>query len=410
MKRNKILSGLLSLTIAFGLWLYVVNFVSVEHTEPVYNIPVAFENETALTERNMMITSGRDASVTLHLTGSRADLSKVNRENITVKVDLSKVYDTGEQKLTYTYTYPDGVANDAFSVIKEPSTVTVTVEKIGRKEVPVEVNYSGSAAENFLTDKENAVLDYSAISVTGPSSVVELIDHARIDVDLEGRSESIGENYRYTLCDVDGNPVDVSQVTTNVAEVHLDLKIQRYEEIPLRVTATYGGGATQQTTRIDIKPATIKISGGDAVLAEITEINLGTIDLATIMEDTNMTFPINLPEGVTNLSGITEAAVDISFEGLSIKDFAVNQIQVINVPDGLEYELINEILKVTLRGPTDLINTIKAEDIVVTVDIDGKEVGTTTVKATITLDAEEYTDVGAVGSHSVSVIIKEKEG
>lgn len=410
MRRNKVISALLSLFIAFGLWLYVVNFVSSEHTETIHGIPVVFSGETVLnTERNMMITAGQEATVSLTLTGSRSDLTKVSRDNISLTVDLTKVYDPGEHKLTYSISYPGDVANDAFSVVKSSSTVTVTVEKIGRKDVPVRVNYSGSAAENFLTDTENISLDYNAISVTGPSSVVDQIDHARIDVDLEGRDESISESFRYTLCDAEDNPVDVSQVTTNAAEVYLDLKIQRFAEIPLLITANYGGGATEETTKIDIKPSVLRVSGSDAVLQELTEINLGTIDLATIMENTNMTFAINLPDSVTNLSGVTEALVNISFSGLTVKEFAATQIEAINVPEGLEYELINEVLKVTLRGPTSLIDGISPDDIVVVADFTGKEVGTTTVKATITLNDEKYADVGAVGSYSVNVIISQKD-
>ena len=40
--RNKILSGLLSLVIAFGLWLYVITYVSPGSEETYYNIPVVF--------------------------------------------------------------------------------------------------------------------------------------------------------------------------------------------------------------------------------------------------------------------------------------------------------------------------------------------------------------------------------
>ena len=122
-----------------------------------------------------------------------------------------------------------------------------------------------------------------------------------------------------------------------------------------------------------------------------------------------MTFPINLPEGVTNLTGITEATVDISFVGLSIKEFTTENIKAINVPEGLNYELMSEVMKVTLRGPTGVINQIAPEDIEVTVDLTGKEVGASTVKAMITFKDEKFAAVGAVGTHTVSITLKEAE-
>ena len=407
MQRNKLVSFLVAFAIAFGLWLYVVTFVSVESTETVYNIPVVFEGETVLTtDRNMIITSGDTAMVNLKLTGSRSDLGKVNRENIVVKVDLTKVYDPGKHQLQYNISWPGDVANDAFSVEKYPSTVTITVEQKLKREVPVEIVYEGSAPEGFLVDQENAVLDYSTVSVVGPSSVVEKIDHARIVVDLENQTESISTSYRYTLCDQEGNPVDVAMVTTNVAEVHLDLKIQQFVEIPLVLTVHYGGGAETHTTNISIEPKKIKVSGSEVLLADLTEYVLGTIDLATITEEAEMVFPIELPEGVTNLSGIDEAVVKISFIGLSMEEFTASRIEVINVPEGMDYELINKAVKVTLRGETALINKINPEDILVTVDLSGKEVGTSTVKATITVPGDEFMEVGAVGSYSVNITLK----
>lgn len=410
MKRNKLISGLISLAVAFGLWLYVVNFVSLEHTDTIYGIPVVFEGETVLTERNMMITSGQEATVNLTLTGSRADLAKVNKNNITLKVDLNKVYDEGEHQLNYTIVYPGDVPSNAFvEESKYPSVIPITIEKKQTKNVPVIVTYTGSTDEGFLVDKENAVLDYPEISVSGPISVVEQIDHAYIEVDLDGRNESVSESYRYTLCDADGVPVDVEQVTTNVAEVRLELSIRRFEEIPLTLTVNYGGGANSKTALYDIQPNTIQISGSEALLAELVEVNLGTIDFTTITEDQVLEFPIHLPEGITNESGMTEATVTITFKGLSIDEYTVDQIRVINVPEGMDYTLLNRVMKVTLRGPTSAMRQISPEDILITVDLSDKEIGTSTVKAEISISGDDYEDVGALGTYSVSVTLKETE-
>lgn len=412
MKKDKILSMLLSLIIALGLWLYVVTTVSTESTETYNDISVTFEGETILTERNLMITSGKDFKVDLRLTGSRGDHKKITTANdITVKVDLTKVYDPGEMELSYKISYPNGLMEDAFEVVDQsPNKVKVTVEKKAqRDDVPVKISYSGSAAEGFICDTENAVLDYPYITVIGPSSVVELIDHARIDVDLKDRTESLSENYRYTLCDAEGEPVDVEFVTTNVAEVHLDMKIHRFKDVPVELTVAYGGGATEQNTTIKIEPSTVRVSGSEALLDELEKITLGGIDLSSIESDTEMSFPINVPEGVTNESSVTEALVKITFNGLTTKEFEVTQIKGINVPEGMEYVLVNEVLKVKLRGLTGLINSIKPEDITATIDFTDKEAGTFTYKPVITIDGESYVSVGAVGSYSISATLRVPE-
>ena len=52
MAKNKIYSMILSIVVAFGLWLYVVTNVSQEDDVTFYNIPVVMEGENVLTEQN----------------------------------------------------------------------------------------------------------------------------------------------------------------------------------------------------------------------------------------------------------------------------------------------------------------------------------------------------------------------
>ena len=409
--KSKIGPLLLSLVLAIGLWMYVITTVSPNSKTTISNVEVDFEGESWLLEnRNLMITDGMDTTVDLELSGNRSDLNKLNRSNVTLKVDLTRIYEAGETELSFTPVYPSEVSPSAITVdSRNPASIKLTVEKRLTREIPVRVVFTGAVPEGFIADTENYELDYPVVNIKGPASVVELIEQARVEVDMAERTESLSESYRYTLCDQEGNPMEVELVTTDVAEVHLDVKVQRFQEIPLKLNVVYGGGATEGYTRYEIKPKSIRVSGSEAVLADLTEIVLGTVNFAEMRENTQMTFQINLPEGVTNLTGITEATADISFVGLSIKEYTVERITVVNVPDGLQYELMNEVVKVTLRGPVAMINQIQPEDIVVTVDLTGKEIGASTVKAHIAIKGDKYTAVGALGAHSVSVTLKEAE-
>ena len=407
--KNKIWSIFLSLAIAFVLWFYVITVVSPGSTDTIYDIPVVFEGETVLTEdRGMMITSfGDNIQVDLKLSVNRTDLAKVNKGNITIKVNLAKVYDPGEHELTYDIIFPGDVPQGALTTeSKYPETIKLTVEKRLKKPVEVKVNFVGSAAENFMVDTENRILDYPTINVAGPGSVIDQIDHAQINVDLTDRVESVSENFRYTLCDIDGNPVDVAQVTTDVAEVHLDVKIQRFKQIPLVVQLNYGAGAWENSVEATVEPAMISVSGGEMMLQDLEQLVLGTIDLTTIEEDFETTFPIELPAGITNLSEITEASVKVHFKNLSIVEIEATNITVVNVPEGMEAELMSRVLKVRLRGSTAVLKSLTPDAVKVTVDFSGKEAGSFTIKPTITIHGEQFSKVGPVGSYSVSATLR----
>lgn len=410
MKKSKITSMLLSLVIAFGLWLYVVTNVSQEAEYTIYNVPLVMEGESVLNDNNLMITALSADDVDLTLSGKRSDLAKVNSSNTVLKVDLTKIYEPAEKRaLTYTPIFPSDVATNALTIEnRHPANIYVTVEARRNKEVPVEVVWIGSTPEGFMSDRENRVLDYDSVTVVGPASVADLIEKAVIEVDLNDQKMSISQDYRYTLCDKDGNPVDAEKITTNVEDIHLDVKIQQVKEVKLVAEVIYGGGATEKNTTISIEPAVIRLSGGSAVLEELGDtINLGKIDLSTIEKSQELTLPISLPEGITNLSNIREATVDIRFSGLMVKTFEVENIEAINVPDGFDAEIIEKKLVVILRGPAADITRITEEDITIRADLTGAVAGTSTFKATVHF-SEDFSAVGAVRSYSVTANVSEQ--
>lgn len=412
MKKSKLYSILLSILIAFGLWMYVVTNVSQEDDNTFYNIPVVMTGETVLAEKNLMITSVSSNTVSLNLSGSRSDLNKVDNSNIIVKADLSSIDEPGDNiYLDYKISYAADVPNNAFTVEqKNPLGIYVDVDYRRTKEVDVRVKWTGTRSEDYIYDTENMVLDYPAITVIGPAAVADQIDHAQIEVDLTNRSESFSESFRYTLCDVDGEPVDAQQITTNAEEVHLDVKIQQIKDLDLVANVIYGGGASEVNTTVEIQPQSIRVSGGEAVLEELGDaLMVCTINLAELEKSTTeQKYTISLPEGVTNHTGVTEAVVTVKITGVSTREFTINNIQSINVPEGLEAEIINANLTVKVRGPSAEMMLLKPEDITAVVDFSAAEIGTATYKATITF-AENFKNLGALKTHSVSAEVRALE-
>lgn len=412
MRRTKLYSLLLSIFVAFGLWLYVVTNVSQGDDKTFYNIPVVMEGESVLNERNLMITSVSTKSVSMHLSGTRSNLNKINSGNITVKVDLSSIREPGENiALSYTPSYPGDVPSNAFVVESQnPSRIYVNVDYRRTKEIPVEIKWTGTRSESCLYDTENAMLDNSTVTIVGPAAVADQISRAVIEVDLTNRTESMSESFRYTLCDEEGNPVNAEQITTSVEEVRVDLQIQRIKVVTLTADLIYGGGATEQNTTVEIEPKTIRVSGSEAVLADVGDIySVGTINLAELEKVSNtLTYTVTMPEGVTNQTGVSEVTVTVTFTGLKTKDFIIDNIQPINVPQGLDAEIINANLMVKVRGPASQIDKLTEEDITAVVDFSNAEIGTATYKASITF-VDGFANVGAMKTYSVSATVQAAE-
>lgn len=409
MRKSKVYSMILSVVIAFGLWLYVVNNVSSEADVTFNNIPIVREGEAVLTERNLMVTSISANSVSVNLAGARDDLNRVDSSNTSAKVDLSKITEPGEKiQLTYTMSYPADVANNAFEVSeKNPAYIYVDVDYRRTYEIPVQVKWMGSRSENYIYDTENYTLDNTVITITGPASVADQIDRAEIEVNLTERTESISESFRYTLCDENGDPVDAALITTNVEEIRLDAQIQKIKEVDLIADVIYGGGATQENTVISLNPETIRVSGGEAILAELGDTyTVCTINLSDIEKSTNeLKYTIALPEGVVNQTGVSEVTVSVKFNDLKTREFTVDNFEMINVPEGMEAEIINANLLIKVRGPEEELLKLNERDITAVVDFSNAEVGTATYKATI-MFSDKFPNVGALKTNSVSATVQ----
>lgn len=406
--KSKFLTILMSAAIAFGMWLFVITVEQPESEKTYYDIPVVLQNEDILAERGLMIVSERP-TVTLHLSSTRTNLNQLNESNINVIANVNSIVTAGTHELPYSVSYPGNVPSGSVArQSSRPDMVTLKVENKITKQVPVVPVYSGSVAEGLVADKGNVVLDNAFIEVSGPESVLEQITKAMIFVDLEGKTQTIVEECTYTLCNEADEPVDSQWVTTNVEVVNLTLTIRQVKEVKLTVNVVAGGGATEATSNIKIEPATIRISGSEALLEGLDEVNLGTIHLGEIAEDKTMSMTITLPEGITNETGITEAVVDVKFPNLKTTTLSLARIEMINIPEGMEAELVTKILEVKFRGPASLIDSLVAESVTVVVDLEGAELGTDKYVAQMNV-GNAVGGVGALGTYTVMVTLTEAE-
>lgn len=408
--KSKLLTALLSVVIAFGLWTYVVTNVSVEDTTTIHNVPVVFQNEGALGGRALMLTEGTGQTVTLTITGTRSEILKLNNNNVSVIVDLSRIYDAGRQSVQYTVNYPADVVTSTFEYTADKSRISLTVEEQVSKGVDVFHNYTGQVAEGYMAAYETVELDTRKVIVTGPASVVDQITQARFTISLDGLTAPLDQDYEYTLCDAEGNAVEVPNVEyvqTDVEKIHVNLSIQRYKEIPLLLDVISGGGATEETSSISLDMDTIMVSGTDEALEDLEYLRIGEVDLAQIKTTTKLTFPITMPAGVVNRTGVEEVNVTISFPALVTRTFTINNIQAVNVPAGTEGIVVTKQISVTVRGPRSIIQRMQASDITVSADFGDVGIGSTVTKQPAVSVSANYPGVGILESGHVTISLQE---
>ncbi len=412
--KRKIIYGLLAALVSFGLWMYVVTVVNPEWEDTFYNIPVVLENEEILQERGLMLVSEEDPKVTLRLSGNRADMINLNASNITLRADLSRIYSAGEQSLGYSIIYPDGVPSNAFEIISQtPQQITLSVVERTSKDVDVQVVFNGNVPEQYIAFKDEAVLDYAKIAVAGPADIVNKIAMAKVEVDLENQKETFSQQYSYVFCDAEGNVIESDWLTTNTQQVQYKLKIQQWKDITLRVDVMDGGGLTQAQS-VPVTTDTIRVAGSEKQLADLgDELVIGTINLGEILKNEVLSFPIELPEGITNLSEQDSMDVEVKVElpGITTKTLEVTRFEEVDVPAGMQVTLTAKKIKVTVRGPKELLNRITEKDLVIKVYFTGAQAGTDQFEAKVVVTNPDLAaKVGAMDIDNLNATVTAMSG
>ena len=416
MRNKKWLTMLLCLLVSVGLWAYIVTVENPERDLPLYNIPVVFSGEDILREDYELIISETnvDSGVDLTFSGKLTELNKLQKDKLElqVEVDVSRLRSANEYSFSYDIsdiTLPGSVSAQNLTLIdRNPSKITVTLDQLAKKTVEVRVVTDVQVVSGYLAERISQ--DYSEIVIEGPAELVEQVDRAVVTLKRENVDQTITTRLPYTLVDVDGNPVDSTEISSDIAEIEVTLPVSMFKDVPLELPFIDGGGATSDDVTADIEPKTVRISGDPSVIEPIQTLRLSSLDLSSLMSNSEtIKRTITMPEGCTNVSGEQEATIKVTVANKAIKQLRVpnTNFQYANVPQGLVPEARTSMLLVTIRADSDDIDEITEENIRVIADFTGVTVadtgGSTTVTVRIYVDGFET--AGVIGAEEYSIVV-----
>lgn len=401
-----------SLLLAFALWLYVGNEANPDSTGTIRGLRLNMTGLERLEERGLMISQGAEQTVTLTLQAKRDVLSKLqdNSDNITVTVDVSNITEPGEVSLDYRISYPLSVLGEVITERdKRPDKVVLTISRRMEKEVEVRPVFNGSVAEDYQLGEFS--LAPQVILVQGRQEIIEQISYAQVTVSVQNMSETYSQETPVVLMDFNGEPLDAgraSEVEAGETTILVTLPVFKLKEIPLTVTLNPGGGATDADAVVDIEPKSIMVSGSESDLEALREIQLDPIDLSNIYNTNTLTRTIKLSPELTNVSGVTEATVTVTIQGLASRVVEVDNIEIINGPEGYLAERVTRSVTLQIRGSQEAVDAVLPSQLRIVADLKDINVvpGSQTVPVKVYLDGSS--GAGVVGSYNIVISITQE--
>lgn len=389
----------LSVLLAIAFWAYVRAAVDPNGTVTIHNVRVETTGTSVLASQGLAVAEISPQIVELEVEGptsARTELLR-NRSSLYVRVDVSSCVE-GENTLRWREVLPDNVNLDDLTVLR--STVTVKVEKLYSKSFDVQFQLNGRVAKGYQMGTTG--IEPERVVVSGPVEQVNQVDKVVAILSTEELKERFAGDLPLTPLDKNGSPLTDLEITLSAETAYVIVPVVVTKEVPLTVNIEPGGGATAEDAIRDIEPKSIVVSGSEADLEALEEISLGSVNLSDVVGTNVFSFDIALDPRFTNESGLTEATVTVTVEGLDTEVFAVSNIRTSPPPEGYTVDVVTQSVLVTVRGPAEDLANIDASQFLVVGDLSNMTVeGSRQVPAKVYLNGTST--VGVIGEYTILV-------
>ncbi len=355
---------LLSVLFAIILWFMIINYQDPVTSKTIDNVKVGIINEDTITSKNRAVEYLEGNTVNLKLKGKRSVLNTLNKKDVSVKADLSKVSVTGAVDLDVDL--PVGVE----LVRKSPSMMVISIEKIMSKLKTATPFYEGEVASGYI--KLEPGITPNQVEITGTESKLALISSVIVPINIENVKDDITLYVKPQILDSLGNEIDGLRISSGTVEV--ELPVQKIEERTIYVKPF---GELSSDYRIEyIKPSLskVKVRGYAEDLANLYSINISDIDLGTFNENTKRIetkLQNYLPEGIY-LMDKDDFYVDVKVDKLLEKEVDIldEDIEFKNEDDDFDYEFAGAgSIPIVLKGSKADLDKIDVDSLNPVIDL-----------------------------------------
>lgn len=411
--RRKAFYLLLSILVACGIWLYADLTDNRLVTQEFRDVPIEYIRAATLTDRGLMLVDeGSDLTIDLELQGTRWLIANLDPSYIRVVADLSNVTSAGVQNIGYSINFTDSRFRNNAIQRKQASidSATVNISELYRRTVAVRCDLVGSVAETYTAGQVQ--LSHTEIEVRGLQEDIDPIGYAKVTLDIgDAAAESISQELAVQFYDEQGQLLENDGIHSTVEKVQATLPVSVTKELKLVVNFVEAPGARLSSTDYTIEPGTITVSGDASRLKNMDTLVLGEYKLTELgttasQNYTTTNYPIIMPEGCQNLSGVTRAALRIRFEDMASAAVSTGNIVWKNLPEDKRADLLAPELSVRIYGTQAEVSAVTGDSITVTVDLGdyASASGTYTIPAEVSVASG---DIGIIGEYQVQVTIRD---
>ncbi|KLU60931.1 YbbR-like protein [Peptococcaceae bacterium CEB3] len=361
---------IVSLILAVLFWLWVNNQTSVQgiYGDQTLTIPLVLRNQPS----NIMVMT-KLPEVHVRLKGNNPS---INVKDLYAYVDLAG---SGPGKHNF------AVQMDPQPQIRmldlEPSTVTLQLDSVQEKALPVHVDLTGTPAEGYQAGQP--MVKPASVNVRGPGTILNELNKAIVEVSLTGKKDTVVTSSPVLFRDKKGNPVygpdpSVEVLSASPSSVDVVVPIQpqglNSKDIPIHALAQGSPGGGMVLGSVVSIPGDVQVFGTAEALKGFDALKVGPVDVSGLTADKSFSISsdkITLPQGVSFAAPTTFNVLAQILPGPVEKTVSNVAVTVRNLAAGVEQAQAIPPISATLKGLPAALNSATAEQIQLWVDAGG---------------------------------------
>ncbi len=366
-----------SVLFAALLWLLVTNINNPATTRRVNNVRVTIINGEVLTSQGKIYEVLDDSDVLdyVAITGPKTVMNNIGGGDLVAIADMNK--------LTADNTIPIELStvqyNESLDSIRASSgVVKLKVEDRKSISIPLRAETSGTLQEGYIVG--DVTTDQNLVRVSGPESLISMIETAEVSVGIAGFTGDIGTNAEIKLYDANGTEVPKDKLTMNINTVGVNVEILGTKSVPLRFAASgTPANGYRATGVISSSPGTVLLAGKGSALRNLSVIEIPDTEVDITGATGNVTTTVDIRPYLSGSVELAEAgfdgnvAVTVNVEQEITRSITILESNIVieNLPEQYEgvISTYEEEFPIQVRGLAEEVNALDAEQIRGVVDI-----------------------------------------
>lgn len=402
-----------SVFIAVIAWFIVSSINTQERPREISDVPVVVTlSDEATQEMNLRVFSQSVTSATVSLTGDSVAVRSIDPSELRVVAEqASSITQPTSAQLRLRLERPSQVLGD-YEVQIDPEYVFVEVDYY--QDATFQINTDGikyKADDSYVVSEPS--LSVNEVTISGPQKEIDRISRVCVEYEIDTpliSTQTFTTNL--VLYDRYGNQLSKDNLTISDDEVEVTISVRSRQTLTLEPTfQNKPSGLNLNSGIVQVDPESIQIAGPEDVLSNLTTISLEPIDFAEVSPVNNsFDVAISLPAGCSNISMIYEARVTLDLDGFVAQQFTITKenFEVVNLAANKTSDVYTQSMVVTLVGPQAQIENIQPEDIVVEINMAGRETFTGHIEMPVQISVQNASSVWAYGEYLANVNIQEK--